>query len=530
MKRFTSILLLAALAFSFTAWSCEQDPEPEQNNEEQQKPEENNNGQNGNTETPTGPQPGTYKFVASPLKGTWKAGDQIYVHGNLGTSAEIVTLAAGDISADGKTATGNLSSVTEAPFDPDGLYAAWPAESVYLYKGVLKIKTTFEKCEDLLTQAYLKDDTFTFTDVSSMISFSVDGDYDNWAICSTDREGICITRFESEYSSQTTKFNYKQNDGYPFRYGSIVSGKAQIYFPGDFPFAKGFTIYLAKGDSWTASFTSIYGRTLKVGENLDLGNITTYLEAYNGLPPRMPRQGEQTKYTVQFNELSGVRISEDGTFIWGLGDDGELGRLTLTGEVISQYHCGGDAEDVSINTDTHDLLLGMEPDGVGIIKAPDFNTRYSTLMSLEACAGYGNSGIEGLTYYKEGMVFAGAQSNSHLFLCDINAKKVLWETKLYDKSRVSEIAGLSYDPLTGWLWIIDSENKKVFVYDIDHSVDGEGKYSVRMDYLGAYPVAGSNPESVCVDQINKCIWVGDDYGETSYLYRYEFPDLANFDK
>ena len=208
MKRFTSILLLAALAFSFTAWSCEQDPEPEQNNEEQQKPEENNNGQNGNTETPTGPQPGTYKFVASPLKGTWKAGDQIYVHGNLGTSAEIVTLAAGDISADGKTATGNLSSVTEAPFDPDGLYAAWPAESVYLYKGVLKIKTTFEKCEDLLTQAYLKDDTFTFTDVSSMISFSVDGDYDNWAICSTDREGICITRFESEYSSQTTKFNY----------------------------------------------------------------------------------------------------------------------------------------------------------------------------------------------------------------------------------------------------------------------------------------------------------------------------------
>ena len=51
-----------------------------------------------------------------------------------------------------------------------------------------------------------------------------------------------------------------------------------------------------------------------------------------------------------------------------------------------------------------------------------------------------------------------------------------------------------------------------------------------MDYLGAYPVAGSNPESVCVDQINKCIWVGDDYGETSYLYRYEFPDLANFNK
>ena len=467
--------------------------------------------------------------MASPLKGTWKAGDQIYVHGNLGTESTIITLAAADISGDGKTASAQLDQeVLRSPADPDGFFAAWPAEAVYLFKGVLKVKTTYSDCEGLLTQAYLTDDTFTFVDVSSQISFTVDGDYDNWAICSNDRDGICITRFESEYSSAGKKFNYKQNDGYPFRYGSLTSGSGEIWFPGDFGFAKGFTLYFGKGDSWTATYTAAAEQKLTAGQPLELGNITASLEPYNGLPPRMPRQGESTKYKVEFNELSGICLSEDGEFIWGAGDNGDLAKLSLEGAVLSEFHCGGDAEDVTINPVTHDLLIGLEPDGIGVIKAPDFNTRVSTLFSLSACKNYGNAGIEGLTYYKDGMVFAGAQSNSHLFLCDLATKAVLWEAKLYDKNRVSEVAGLSYDPQTGWLWIVDSEAKKVFVFAVDHTIDGEGKYSVSMDYLGAYPVAGVNPESVCVDQVHQCVWIGDDADYPSYLFRYDFSGLSDY--
>jgi len=211
-----------------------------------------------------------------------------------------------------------------------------------------------------------------------------------------------------------------------------------------------------------------------------------------------------------------------------VGDDGDLAKLDMEGNVTYNFHIGGDAEDVSINPETHDLLIGLEPDGVGQVKAPDFNARATTLFNLAACKNYGNSGIEGLTYYKDGMVFAGAQSNSHLFLCDLATKTVLWDAKLYDVNRVSEIAGLSYDPLSGWLWIIDSEAKKIFVFAVDHTVT-DGKWAVSMDYIGAYPVAGSNPESVCVDRKNNCVWVGDDYGSTSYLYRYEFTGFEEFD-
>ena len=134
MKRFTSFLVIAGIAVGFMAWSCGQDPVTEPEPDEQNQEE------------------GVYKFVASPLKGTWQAGDQIYVHGNLGTEAKVYTLTSSDLSDGGKTATIQLDKeVTNSPYDPDGLYAAWPAEAVKPFKGILKTKTTFLECDRLLT-------------------------------------------------------------------------------------------------------------------------------------------------------------------------------------------------------------------------------------------------------------------------------------------------------------------------------------------------------------------------------------------
>ena len=529
MRSRISIILLSLICMGTAVVSCFSCT-PEAKQPDIPAPDNQDTEDPGKQEEPTEPQPGTYKFVASPLKGTWSAGDRIYVHGNIGTQTEVITLSASDISADGRTAAATVGAeALTSPAEPDGFYAAWPAEAVYQYKGILKTKTTYESCERLLTQAYLKDDTFEFIDVSSLLTFSVDGDYDNWAICSADKAPVCITRFECEYNSASKKFNHKQNDGYPYRYGSLVSGKAEVWFPGDFSFAKGYSIYLGKGDSWTAIYTDTGNMKLSAGEKKDLGNISALLSSYSGLPPKMPRMGAETKYKVTFNELSGICLSENKDFLWGVGDDGELARISFEGEVLWSKYIGGDAEDISLNRDTKDLLIGLEPDGIGVVKGPEYNTKVSTLFNIPAAKNYGNAGIEGCNYYKDGLVFLGAQSNSHIFLCDLETKAVLWEAKLYDKNRVSEIAGFSYDPLTGWLWIIDSEARKVFVFDIDHSV-ADGKYSVTMDYLGAYPVGGSNPESVCVDHEHSCIWVGDDYGNPSYLYRYEFSGLDDFNK
>ena len=312
----------------------------------------------------------------------------------------------------------------------------------------------------------------------------------------------------------------KQNTGYPFKYGSLKSGeKVEVWMPGDMTFKGGLTIFLGKDGQWPASYKVSSDVVLEYGKSKDLGNISASVTPYDGPAPKMPQMGEYTKLTIDAEELSGLCLSEDQSFLWGVGDEGDLVKISFEGEVLSTFHIGGDTEDVSRNPETGDLLIALEPQGVGVVKAPGFNSKVSTLFNIAACSGYGNGGMEGLTYYKNGKVLAGAQSHSHLFLCDLATKKVIWEKKMYDKQLVSEIAGLCYDPLTDWLWIIDSEAKKVFVFIV-------GEEDASMTLLGAYPVSSpGNPESVCVDHKNSCIWVGDDYGSTSYLYRYDFTGL-----
>ena len=80
---------------------------------------------------------------------------------------------------------------------------------------------------------------------------------------------------------------------------------------------------------------------------------------------------------------------------------------------------------------------------------------------------------------------------------------------------ITEIADLCYDPLTDWLWILDSEARKFFAMTGDAET-----------MLGSYSVKGTdNPEALCIDHVRSCVWVGDDYGSTSYLYRYDFTGL-----
>ena len=514
MKRLLSFLLLPAVVICLTVVSCEPTPQdPEPGNEENTDPGTVDPGTNPGEDEQT-VKPGTYKFVASTLKGKWEAGDKIYVHGSLGSWAEVVTLSAADISADGKTATGDLSTVTDLPAKPDGLYAGWPDEAVKHSIKKIGAKTSFESCDGLLTVAYLKDDTFTFIDVSSALTFNVSGDFDNYALAAGDRSGVVVSSFDIEYTSEKTSYS-TTSTGYPFKYGTVQSGKkVTVWMPGDMTL-KGVCIYLAKGDNWTKVYTLADDVKLKPAETKDLGDITSKLTDYDGLAPRMPMiVGEPTRYTVSFNELSGLCLSADEDFLWSVGDDGELAKIDFEGKVIESHYISGDTEAISRNRVTGDLLIGLEPDGVGIIKAPDFSGNVKTLYSISACKNYGNSGIEGLTYYKDGTVLTGAQANSHLICTNLSTGEVLWERKMYDKNLVSEIADLCYDPLTDWLWIIDSEAKKVFVFNSDAS-----------QLLGAYPITGSNPESVCVDHKHSCIWVGDDYGSTSYIYKYQVTGL-----
>lgn len=508
MKKFF-FLLTAALLTVFTV-SCNVTPSTDDDKE--------NHDSGSNTEEPK-LKPGTYKLTASALKETWKDGEVVYIKGGTGAKSVSVTLKASDIIDGGKTAKVQLGDITADYLTPDGLYAAWPDDAVQHSYGVLKPKTSFTNCDSLICVAYLKDDTFKFIDASSAIDFIVSG-YDEYAIAAASREGFMYASADVEYSSAKTKITPKQNTGYPFKYGKLANGKrTRIVFTGNLNMKGGFTLYLRKNGNWCATYTYDKDLTVNTGDAKNLNDITDKLIAYDGPEPKMPMMHGYTKLTVAFNELSGICLSADEDFLWAVDDDGRLGRISFEGKVLSSYYVGSDPEEVSMNYDTKDLLIAIEPRGVGLVKAPDYNKHYTVLFEIPGTDIVDeNAGMEGLTYYKDGKVFVGTQTNSHLYLCNLETGEIIWDKIMYNKDQVSEIAGLYFDPLTNWLWIIDSEAKRIFVFD-ENVTSLLGTYSVK---------EVTNPESVCVDHKHSCVWVGDDAGSTSYIYKYEFSGLDDF--
>ena len=493
-------------------------------------------------ETPTN----IYKFVASPLMGVWKADDQIYVHGNAGSEAQVITLTSANLSSDGKTATAELGEeVLRSPAEPDGFYAAWPAQAVNPYKGITKNRSSFKESDCLISVAYLSGDTFTFVDVSSALSFSVSGDYDQYAICESSFDGLNYTNVTVEYSSDIQPKFTKKNNGDPFRKGTIETGKhVKVWMPGDITFKNGITIFVGKNGEWPLACTISDKISLAVGETRDLGDITASLKPFTDPGPKGLGIGDRIKYKVPFNELSGLCVSADGNFLWSVGDNGELAQFDFEGHLLNSVRLkwgapspaengGYDTEGITVNPETGDLLVSMEPNYVGVITNDKLATIFdadiawnpiTTLFRIADAADLENSGTEGITYYKDGQIYVGAQGwssrKASLYRYDLNGNKELQIARLNQRfPSMSEIAGLCYDPLTDWLWVIDSNSpQKFFVLSGDAS-----------RILAVYLLSDTgNPESICVDHKNKCVWVGDDDEDYSKIYKYPFPTIDEY--
>lgn len=531
-KSFLPILTLAAaLMLLPCSLSCNK-PAPDQGQEQDKDKDKDKPVDDGK------PKAGDYTFTVSPLKGKWEAGDQISVHGSYGPAAKTYTLKASDISSDGKTATVKLEGdLFEYLSDPDKLYAAWPASAVKAEDGLTDATFTFTKADILLAQAYLEGSNFAFDDASAALTFSVSGSYDRVLIAGNQRPGLRFQEYTNAHSSSETSFAKVVSDGYPFREVKPAGdGKTTtIWFPGGVTLKGGFTLYFGKNGEWPVAYTQttedgLQNGMLKAGKVLELGDITSKLEPYTGPEPKMPEMVKRTKYAVELNELSGLCLSADDSFLWAIGDGSEIARISFEGKLENTANLKTtsgstiDSEAISLNYDTGDLLIGGEPSsvcripaiGVGDIFKESTYKGAETLFKIDDAKSFGNAGLEGLTYYKDGLAYAGTQTGSYLYLCNLETGEVIWRKGLREKfSVITEIADLCYDPLTDWLWVIDSESLRFF------ALTGDAE-----SMLGFYSARGiSNPESVCVDHKNSCIWVGDDYGSTSYLYRFDFTGL-----
>ena len=254
--------------------------------------------------------------------------------------------------------------------------------------------------------------------------------------------------------------------------------------------------------------------------------------------PGMPVQGSYDKKVFDNNvvELSGLCLSKDKDFLWGVGDEGYLYKFTnIDGSVSNitasqplghdafyggQYTSSSgelkdywyDMEGITIDPSTGDLYFAYEPKRVFRVKSP-YTTVEKKLFDVEEAADMGNSGMEGIAWYK-GDLLVGSQSGATLWRYTVSGTK-LWKKQLGTIAPgIQEVGDLFYDSETDLLWVSDSEACKLFVFNGDVT---RLKAIYDVSFIG-------NAESVCVDHARKCVWVGDD-GSTSKIFKISFTGL-----
>lgn len=226
--------------------------------------------------------------------------------------------------------------------------------------------------------------------------------------------------------------------------------------------------------------------------------------------PGTPVKGKYTKYSVDVTELSGLCISQDGTHLWGVGDQGVLVKISYDGKVEQQFKQSLDMEAITIDPVSGDLYMGCESNWVGVVKAPEYK-KATEIFRVEEAANYGNSGVEGIAWYKDNMLLVGAQTGANLWAYTLDGT-VVWKKSLKTIAiGCQEIADISYDPVKDQIWIIDSESQSIYLLNGDAT-----------QHLATYKTNfAGNCESVCIDYANNCVWVADD-SDASALFKVEF--------
>ena len=234
------------------------------------------------------------------------------------------------------------------------------------------------------------------------------------------------------------------------------------------------------------------------------------------LKNEVPLMGGWKRYNLpNVNELSGLCISHDGSHLWGVGDEGTIYNISYAGIAKIHWHNDSDMEGITLNPVNGDMYLAIEGEQkISLVPAPAYNNCHDLWYVQEAVdENYDNSGLEGITWYKENQLYIGSQTDAKLWTYNLDGTLNSVKSLMDIVPEITEIADLWYDSVYDMLWVIDSNLYKMFLFD-----------GAATRYIASYDISKltqDNPESVCVDHNNNCVWIADDADE-SILYKIEF--------
>ena len=237
----------------------------------------------------------------------------------------------------------------------------------------------------------------------------------------------------------------------------------------------------------------------------------------------------KSKAGVQVSELSGLTLSKDKKYLIGNIDGGYLYKITFDGKtskfgITSGYKDsdgdGRDMEGLAMDPSTGDIYVCGEPNYFFKLTYSSDYKEYSTsssfLKKISDASGFGNSGIEGIAWHK-GNIYVGSQTDAKIWEYTKSGSQIGSVKKLRNvTSKITEVADLEYDPDNDWLWVLDSNEFEIFLFN------GDATKLLKTYDIGDF--ADNNPEALCVDKANGCIWIGED-ASNSLLHKVKFSGL-----
>lgn len=228
-------------------------------------------------------------------------------------------------------------------------------------------------------------------------------------------------------------------------------------------------------------------------------------------------------------ELSGLCLSKDSDFLWGCDDNGGLYKINFDGTFSLHWDKSAGMEGLAMDPATGTIYIGLESTSNSgyVVPAPGYNSKTNFDWLVEGAESMDNSGVEGIAWYK-GELLLGTQTGATLFRYTLDGKLQEKKSLRTVCPNISEIAGLDYDEENDWLWVIDSNsNSEKPQYDpyTIYLFDGAATKLIAKYYIGDF--ADWNPEAICVDKKNGCIWVGEDCGDEQFslLHKVKFSGL-----
>ena len=216
------------------------------------------------------------------FKTSWKAGDQIVVHGEYAKDQVTVTLDAGDISSDGKTATKKVDGLR--PYKREDctsvLYASYPASAENNLKHCF-FYSAFKNVNEQLLAACNEGDTFSFKNISCVVSFKVKGDYDSYSF--TARKDIPIggDLFQVKITDRETNLKqYLENPSPTIVCNNLVADGETVntlFVQGGLDLSGGYLLRFYKDGEALMGMKDLDPLQLSTGSVLNLDDVTDIL-------------------------------------------------------------------------------------------------------------------------------------------------------------------------------------------------------------------------------------------------------------